>query len=350
MPVTAETLRLVDSTRARVDAGIDDVTRQLVAVWANSWDRLYGVWYAAVADLQGTGAGWPGRNTVYRATQGAASTTGEELRRLLAIVPQIVTPKASDAASAAVLAQADVVRSQLPPTGALPPAAAVLVAAALVNPVAPAVVAGIVAAAAAQVVKDLAHIPTGTVRLIQRTVAQGPHAGARDSTARTQSVLQRLERVYNRGLTTSLASARSAVADAARNAIQRAQQHPSQRALLAGWRWMSKLSATTCSTCFGLHGREFPLSTPGPRDHPNGACWRLSFVKPWRVLGIDVPEPADVPNEAETRFNALPVEDQARIMGRRRLAAYKAGDITWADLVVRRPTRRISYKTRPLAA
>lgn len=106
-----------------------------------------------------------------------------------------------------------------------------------------------------------------------------------------------------------------------------------------------------CAVCWSMDGREFPLSKPGPFDHPNGRCIRTPVVKPWRLLGIDLPEPPGAPNSAEQAFFALPEADQVRIMGRNRLRMLRDGSLAWADLAqsIRR-RNRATVKLRPLAA
>lgn len=346
MPVTNQTLALETSLRRSIGGDVDDVTRQLVTLWASSWDRLYSVWYAATASLVLSGS-WPGRMAVYRAVGGAAAATGEELRRLQRRVPEVTQRPVSNAATTAANAQPDLIRSQLPDTATVSAATAAVMAAA-VNPAAPAAVGVVVAAILTKLAADVAGTDTGIIRAMRQTAAAGPHRGIQDPGQKTTTLMRRLEAVYNRSLTSALASARTAVSDAARDAARAAQDH--NRPVLIGWQWVSRLAPNTCVTCWSLHGREFPLTTPGPRDHPNGQCQRRPVVKPWRLLGIDLPEPADVPNFAEARFRALPLDVQARIMGPTRLSRFLAGELTWADLTVRRNTRRISYKTRPLAA
>lgn len=336
MPVTPQTLTLGTEQPRRVQADIDDVTRLLVSSWATSWDQLFGVWYPPLATLAGSGV-WPGRAAVYQATAGAFAATGEELRRLHARTPTLLTRPVSDAASAAADTEPAVIRSQLPP---------VVAAALVVQPAEPGVVAGIVDT----VLNGLPSGPGGVLAVMRRTTTQGPHRGVLrvDPARATSTLLRTLETVYNRSLTAALTSGRTAVAEAARRATEHV--HTRNRRLLWGWRWTSRLTPTTCPTCLSLHGREFSLTTPGPRDHPNGQCYRTVVVKPWRLLGVDLPEPPGAWNDAQAWFWNLPEPDQTRIMGGERLRRLRDGELSWADLAQRTPARRIRYKTRPLTA
>lgn len=72
-------------------------------------------------------------------------------------------------------------------------------------------------------------------------------------------------------------------------------------------------------------------------------------VRPWRDLGIDLPEPDDAIPDAQTVFAGLPRAQQVQIMGPGRLAALDAGDVAWVDLAVLRdnPGWRPSYVPIP---
>jgi hypothetical protein len=348
MPVTAETLALVADLRSRVDSDIDDVTRQLAGLYVRAWDQLYSVWYTPLAVLSGQGK-WPGRAVVFRAVGGAAEASGRELRRLTARMTELLARNVANAASAASLSQTDIVRSQLPTGLQLGIAAGVGVAAAsMIQPLAPAVMASVVAGILARVTTDMGPMPAQVVARMRQTVVRGPHRGLRPE-QRLPWMLRTMEKTFNTALTRSLTAARTAVADGARETTRR--QHEAHRAVLLGWRWTSRRDASTCAVCFAMDGRALPLSRKGPFDHPNGRCMRVPVVKPWRLLGIDLPEPESVADDAERAFFALPEEDQRRIMGPNRLRMLRNGTLRWADLAqsIRRRNRQ-TVKLRPLAA
>lgn len=100
-----------------------------------------------------------------------------------------------------------------------------------------------------------------------------------------------------------------------------------------------------------MHGTEHSVDTPGPWDHQSGRCARMPRVRPWRDLGIDIPEPDDdfLPKGPD-RFAQLDHAQQLAIMGPRRLALLDAGTATLADLaVLRTPTGwRPSYAPMPV--
>jgi hypothetical protein len=348
MPVTTETLSLVGDLRLRVDGYIDDTTTQLAALYRASWDQLYSVWYTPLAVLSGS-VGWPGRATVFRTVGGAAEATGRELRRLTARMTDLLARNVSNTATAAVLSQTDIVRSQLPPGVELGIAAGIGVAvASRIDPLPAGAMAALVGGILERVTKDMAGMPGHVVANMRATVVRGPHRGLRPE-ARTPWMLAAVEKSFQQAATRSVTAARTAVADTAREATRR--QHNAHRALLVGWRWTSRRDEATCPICWSMDGREFPLSKPGPFDHPNGRCIRTPVVKPWRLLGIDLPEPAGAPNSAEAAFHTLPEADQVRIMGPNRLRMLRDGSLAWADLAqsIRR-RNRATVKLRPLAA
>lgn len=344
MPVTPATQALATDLRRTVGGDVDEVTRQLVALWVNSWDQLYGVWYAPVAGLMD---GPRGRLATYQAMAVASASTGEELRRLTARIPQIAQRAVSDAAAAAANAQPELIRSQLPETS-LMPAAGALVLAAGITPAPPSTIAAVAAATLAWITRELGSLDTGVTSGMRRVVVQGPHRGITDPERRTHDVMRRLETVYNRSLTKALGVTRTAVVDAARDASKAVQD--ANRRILVGWRWMARRDASTCPLCLSMDGREFPSRVPGPRSHWNCRCVRMPVVKPWRALGIAVPEPADATRDTQAWFWAQPEETQLRIMGPTRLARLRSGDLAWADIGRKVRKRRTTYQTRPLSA
>lgn len=348
MPVTTETLSLVGDLRLRVDGYIDDTATQLAALYRASWDQLYSVWYTPLAVLSGS-VGWPGRATVFRTVGGAAEATGRELRRLTARMTDLLARNVSNTATAAVLSQTDIVRSQLPPGVELGIAAGIGVAAAArIDPLPAGAMAALVGGILERVTKDMAGMPGHVVADMRRTVVRGPHRGLRPE-QRTPWMLAAVEKSFQQAATRSVTAARTAVADTARAATRR--QHNAHRDLLLGWRWASRRDTSVCAVCLSMDGREFPLSVPGPFGHPNCRCVRQILVKPWRLLGIDLPEPPGVPNDTERWFYTLPEDDQRRIMGPNRLRMLRSGTLQWADLAqsIRRRNRQ-TVKLRPLAA
>lgn len=84
----------------------------------------------------------------------------------------------------------------------------------------------------------------------------------------------------------------------------------------------------------------------------NCRCARTPKVKPWRDLGFDIDEPADLIPDARTRFTDLPRATQLQIMGPGRLAALDRGQVAWPDLARRQsnPGWRDSYTPAPVSA
>jgi len=93
------------------------------------------------------------------------------------------------------------------------------------------------------------------------------------------------------------------------------------------------------------------MSEPGPLDHHQGRCSRTPKTKSWADLGFDIDEPADELPDARAIFNALPREEQLKIMGPARLQLLDDNAIEWADLSTRRttPDWRDSYHVTAVA-
>lgn len=68
MPVTHDTLRLVDGLRIAIGKHVDDATRSLVGAWARAWDVLAVSWRHAVEDAiaASTDGAWPDAATLDR--------------------------------------------------------------------------------------------------------------------------------------------------------------------------------------------------------------------------------------------------------------------------------------------
>jgi hypothetical protein len=162
-------------------------------------------------------------------------------------------------------------------------------------------------------------------------------------------MLARLEAEFNGGLARALNIARTEMLDAHRAAATLAQNAASD--VVDGWIWTAQLGKRTCPSCWSKHGNVYPLSQPGPWDHQSGRCTRVPHVRPWKDLGINMPEPPSILPDAETVFRSLPRAEQLQIMGPGRLAALDNG-VPWSALSQLRTTPgwRDSWHTTPVRA
>lgn len=104
-------------------------------------------------------------------------------------------------------------------------------------------------------------------------------------------------------------------------------------AVVKGWTWLALLDARTCPACAAMNGTEH-TDDETLESHPNCRCTAAPRTLSWADLGIkgvpDTRPPVLTPTQ---RFAALPEADQLAILGRRRLDAYNAGEITLEDMV-----------------
>lgn len=105
--------------------------------------------------------------------------------------------------------------------------------------------------------------------------------------------------------------------------------------------WHAQLDTRTCPVCWAMHGQEFPVGTPMD-SHPNCRCAWVPKTLTWAELGFSgIPDRQPVIPTGATEFRKLTEADKLAIVGRGRLDAYNAGDITLEDMV--RPTSHPRY-------
>lgn len=99
------------------------------------------------------------------------------------------------------------------------------------------------------------------------------------------------------------------------------------------WTWLATLDERTCPACAAMNGTIHPLDEE-LHSHPNCRCAAAPNTVSWAALGFtgipDTRPPQLTPTE---RFAALPEASRLAILGRRRLDAYNAGEITLAEMV-----------------
>lgn len=99
-----------------------------------------------------------------------------------------------------------------------------------------------------------------------------------------------------------------------------------------GWTWHADLSGRTCPACLAMHGTRHSADED-MASHPNCRCTQLPQTKSWADLGFDVPDGRQAIQTGAERLAQMSEADQLAILGRRRLDAYNAGEITLDDLV-----------------
>jgi SPP1 gp7 family putative phage head morphogenesis protein len=97
--------------------------------------------------------------------------------------------------------------------------------------------------------------------------------------------------------------------------------------------WHAQLDTRTCPVCWAMNGQEFPAGT-SMETHPNCRCAWLPATLSWAQLGFaGIPDRRPKVTTGAEAFRRLPEADKLVILGRARLDAYNAGDITLSDLV-----------------
>ncbi|MER7213204.1 hypothetical protein ABT340_39590 [Streptosporangium sp. NPDC000239] len=344
MPVTHETLQLVERMRQAVNSIVDNVTRLLVAAWVGAWDQMAVEVAAGIGEVLQAGDGqWPARRVIERTSRmmRALDVIAAALTRLADLTRSQTLTGAAEAARIALDGQGELVASQLP-------YGSTLGLAARYRRQQPDTVDAIVRRTAEQV--NAAHWPLAdeATAALKRELIRGVVVGDNPRTAAAR-MLKGLEGQFNGGLTRALVLSRTEIIEAHRQAAEIGQADHAD--VLDGWVWHARLDGVrTCPSCWAKHGTLHPLSEPGPIDHQQGRCSRTPRTKSWADLGFDIPEPADATPDARAVFDALPQADRLKIMGRRRLELLDSGAIDWADLAQRRTTTgwRDSYGARPV--
>lgn len=105
--------------------------------------------------------------------------------------------------------------------------------------------------------------------------------------------------------------------------------------LISGWLWWAQLDERTCLSCINMHG-SFHLITEILIDHHFGRCTPLPVVRPWGEIGVDYEgdweDPLAEIEPGQAWFEALPVDQQEKMMGKAKYAAWKDGLFKFSDL------------------
>lgn len=341
MAVTGETLRIAAGLKLTLDTAATQAEQELVRAWAAAWNVLLPDWTDAlreasesVYDGQTTWRAWARAERARRALR----ATLEQMQVLAAQTGVTITGRLPDILAVTATAHEGIVASQLPSRAVLAVDWARVDERAL---------DAIVRRTTRQVTARTRPISRDATRAIRETLVRGVAAGMNPRNA-AREMLARTRGQFAGGLTRALVISRTELLDAHRAAAHEADKAAAD--VLDGWVWQATLSSRTCPSCLAMHGTVHPLSEPGPIDHPQGRCTRLPAVKSWADLGLDVPEPEPVVQDARAWFAAQDEATQVQIMGRDRLALLRSGRVGWDDLPQRRvnPDWRDSIQVRPL--
>lgn len=338
MSITTETLTVIDRYRAATGRIIDDHTRYLTAAWVEAWGTVADEFDDALTALT-SGKTPPTARQVRRSVKLAAALDAigaqlDDLARQTGVTIVGTLPSAVELAGTAHVAM---LTTQAPPGSG----AGIVTA---WNRVDKDAIAAIIARTTGQVHASTWPLSDSAVASMRRNLLRGLVTGdnPRDTARR---MLADTRGTFNGGLSRALTLARTETLDAMRAAAALADQANAD--VTKQWEWVATLSTRTCPACWGMHGRQFPTSTPGPLGHQNCRCTRVPVLNTWTDLGFDgVDEPPPLMPDAEATFAGLPAADQAAILGPARFRAWQAGNYpmsAWATRVDT-PGWRPSYR------
>lgn len=87
--------------------------------------------------------------------------------------------------------------------------------------------------------------------------------------------------------------------------------------------------------CWAMHGTVHKLDERMD-EHPNGRCTALPVLKPWRELGLDIPDRRPVVVSGEDEFAKLTPAEQERVLGKAAFVAWQDGAVTLQDFAAHR--------------
>lgn len=367
MAVTRSTLALTRALRSGIGTEADGVDRHLTGLWVDAWDDLAPAWTTACNQLAALAVADGRPPTVH---QVARNTAAMDALDATAAALKALTTATNTAADTAVQAVVDldadyeprIIGSQAPDTltealtrhvqrrtaeadeeppedvtdgGMVPPPTAAdilgpaVIAGLVAGRFAPSALAAIIARVQERIHAETWPLADDAVLAMRNALVEGIIVGDNPLTV-ARDMLQRTETAFNGGLGRAQTIARTEMLDAYRTAS--AYIHRANADIVPAWTWYARLDKRTCTACWARHGQVFPVSVPGPDDHPRGRCTRLPKLASWKELGIAAPEPPSLLPDGEATFNKLPRSDQRAIFGPARLELYRSGAVTWDQL------------------
>lgn len=109
-----------------------------------------------------------------------------------------------------------------------------------------------------------------------------------------------------------------------------ALEHYRQSPVVKGWIWYAEPNA--CPVCSAEHGSEH-TNDESLDSHPACRCSMMPQTVSWSELGFNIPDGRPSIQPGPERFAALPEGDKLAILGKARLDAYNAGEITLPEMV-----------------
>ncbi len=183
------------------------------------------------------------------------------------------------------------------------------------------------------------HLQDGSpLKELLDTLAPEAAKGVRDALASgvargegSQVISREIRQAMGGPLSRTLTISRTETLRAYREATR--QTYQANGRVVQAWQWVASLSRRTCAMCLAMHMTIHPLDEP-MGSHPNCRCVMVPVTRPWSELGFDgLDSEAPAPEDGAAWLDRQSEETQLAILGPGKLAAYKRGEITLADLV-----------------
>ena len=323
MAVNRDMVQVESETYELISTYLDAHRAATLRAWAVAWEELAAEVEAALLDLTAANAtGRVARAQILRAErlQAALQAMGPALDRAAASVNLTLTEALRQSVQAAASAEAAIIAAQLPVQ--IAGAAAVPVATAVIA-ADPAQIAAVIDRVTRRIESQTAPLPREAQVAIRRQLLRGIVVGANPREA-ARRAMRGIEDLWTGASNRAVVIARTEMLDAHRAAAQAVDRANAD--VLQEWEWSADLSPRTCRGCLAMHGRRFPLTSPGPQGHQQCRCARRPVTKTWGELGFaGIEEPRPLTQSAEAYFNRLSETQQRGILGARGYEAWKAG-------------------------
>lgn len=328
MSIDDEAYRLAMAQKAWIDRILDRQTRDLVRAWARAWDETADELHRNAMRMAQDLADMDGHISYVIRDQKAKKALALISARLEALCKQAGVRISTDARHMIRQAQAQdraLITAQLPSTA---------VGITLVRADADQI-AAIVQRTTETIVSRMRPLSAEADAQMRRQLVRGVALGTNPrETARR--MVQQTKGVFDGGLIRALVISRTETLDAHRSAARASRMANAD--VLQAWQWCATLTGRTCPSCLSMHGSLHPIDEPGPMDHHQGRCVALPVVKPWRDLGIDLPEPEPdlKPGDGVRWLREQPEQTQRDVLGPKRYEAWQQGDFPPDQWSVRR--------------
>ena len=332
MTVNRRTLAALLAQQKALDAIQDDQQRLLAIRWAKTWDRLESELRTRTLEIAqlGDDAGADAIVRHIKASRALSDVTGH-LTALLATSQDISIAGARQMIARAASDQQALIATQLPPGFTL-------------NLLRhdPGQLEAIVKRTLDQITVRHYYLNQRATESMKQALVNAVAIGDNPTVA-AEHMVKAVQGQFEGGLARATVIARTEQLDAYRSAAQLEQNRHAD--VMAGWQWCANLSsARTCPSCLSMHGTIHDVDEPGPIDHHQGRCARVPCTKTWEQLGFHgIPEPpgAIKAGDGIRWLEQQPDDVQSKIMGPKRLNAWKSGDYPPEDWSV-----RISHTSR----